>query len=109
MKINIKSKYFQFSLVSVILYIASLVITGNLIKNAVMLDHSTSPFIIISWIALIWISLAGMFLYKSTNAPQSSLWSAIVFFLTPIVFSPILAVFYVQIVLSPMHNLASQK
>ncbi len=108
MKPNTKSKYFKLSLMSAGLFLIHLLILGLFIKSAVKHDHPASTFVQLSWVAIVWISLAAVFYYKTTQFRQALLRQIAVFFLAPIVLSPILAVLYVVIVLLPIYSLANQ-
>lgn len=107
MGIHKKSGYFKCSLVSPLLFVVSLYVVGNLIRNAIKLNHPTSMLVAVSWLALLWVSLFGLFLYRSTTAKQSIVRHILVFALTPVVLSPILAIVYFLLVLSPLYNLVS--
>ncbi len=108
MKPNTRSKYFWYSLISALIFFIHLGLTGQLLKDAINTDHSYSLILAIGWAGVVWISVAALFYFKSTASKQTLLRQIAVSFLAPIVLSPIIAVVYVTLPLSPIYNLVNQ-
>lgn len=61
--------------------------------------------IIYYYLPYLWISLAGLLFFKSTNKGQDVTYQIVALILTPMIFSPVLAVIYVIMILLPIYGI----
>jgi hypothetical protein len=113
MGIRTSSVYFKLSIVCLIGFLGQLIIISRLIRKYVIAysptSHIPADYLWLEITALLWISLGGLFLYKTTKRKQTPATQLLVFIATPIVLMPLLAIIYVTIVLLPLYGLASNK
>jgi len=107
MKPNIKSLHFKLALLSLLAYIINLFILSAQVRENI-LNASIGEKLpsIYFFLPFLWISLAGLLFFKSTKIKQSITNQILALILTPIILSPILAIFYVIMVLLPIYNIA---
>jgi len=106
MKPDTSSKNFKISLTFFGVFILHLLLLRfyalNAVQSSEVVASSIFPLLLLG---AVWISLASLFWYKSTDKQQTIIKHGLVFLISPIVLSPILAILYVIVVLFPLYDL----
>lgn len=109
MKPNIKTSSFKLSLLCVVLFGVHLAILQHQLLGLFEGDSQVENLPLVYYILpYIWVCLAGLFYFRSTNMRQAVSNQILAFILTPIVLSPALAVIYYIVIMAPVYGLASK-
>lgn len=108
MKPNIKSGYFKFSLVFVLLFFVQSLIESRVIVSAIKNNKPTGSIEIVYWLGLLWLAVASVLYYKATTYRQSFSRQLLIFIIAPFVLAPIAGLIYFAIVVLPTYSLISQ-
>ncbi len=105
MKPNTRLISFKLSLLCFGIFLLQLIATRIYIQHIVANAQSTSLVGPLYWLGVLWISLGSTFYYRTTKHRQTPVRQLLVFVLSPLVFAPLIGIFYVIIVLFPLYDL----
>lgn len=106
---NVKnSPYLYLAIVAFIFFFIHLFTVRHMVLAELQSNSKTQVNTLTLYSPVIWLSFAGLFLYKATTFKQSLLNQLLAFLFTPVALLPFEALFYVLIVLTPLYNLVGK-